>query len=172
MSIARKLAIPAAGLAAAAIAPGAGTAAAATVPHHSDAATVTQPTPRRARAVDILGERPVGVHPDTASASKSYQSLLYIHFYISGAKSYVGYASTYACNNDGEAIYNTHLEIRKPNGVAWKNGAQRTLSVATCASLYGHPDIHDAGEWTAILWEKLSGNNYANLISAGIHVLT
>jgi hypothetical protein len=181
MSVARKLAIPAAGLAAAAMAQGAGTAAAATAPHHSDAttvtasaakATVTKAASRRAHAVDILDQRPMSVHPDTASTSKSVASE-YIHFYIAGARSHVSYASTYACIGF-ESLPKAHLEIRKPNGTAWANGGQVDMHPQTCISLGGYPDINDAGVWTAILWEKslYYPGGYTNMISTGIHVLT
>jgi hypothetical protein len=171
LSIARKLAIPAAGIVTAAIAQGAGTAAAATVPHHSDAATVTQST-RRARAVDILQQRPMGVRPDTASNS-AVNNGAFIHFYLAGAKSHVSFVETYGCTDQSTSLPREHLEIQKPNGAAYKNSATAGLKRSECTpSLSGFPDVNDAGYWHAILWSHLANGDYANVVSTYVHVLT
>jgi hypothetical protein len=172
LSVARKLAIPAAGIVAAAIGQGAGTAAAATVPHHSDAATVTQPASRRARAIDILQQRPMGMRPDTASNS-AVNNGAFIHFYLAGAKSHVSYVEAYACTDQSTSLPREHLEIQKPNGKAYKNSTQRGLARSECTpSLSGFPDVNDAGYWHAILWSHLANGDYANVVSTYVHVLT
>jgi hypothetical protein len=176
MSIARKLALPAAAITTAAIAQGAGTAAAATVPHHSDTATATRASAhRRARAIDILDHDPfghdhLGARPATASR-RNFSNDTTIAFGIVGKGDHVSGAATDACTNSLAAWGAAHLEIQKPNGEPLKNGPTYDLRSSSCIpELVDYPNINDKGRWHAILWDKVSGDDYFKVVSTYINV--
>jgi hypothetical protein len=176
MRITRKVALPAAAITTAAIAPGASAAAAATVPHHSDTATAKQAAaPRRARAIDILdhdpfGHDPLGVRPETASRNNNSHDTI-ISFRIIGKGDHVSTAGTDACTTSLAHWGAAHLEIQKPNGQVFKNGPTRDLFSSSCMpDLVVNPNINDAGRWHAILWNKVSTNDYFKVVSTYINV--
>jgi hypothetical protein len=170
MSITRKLAIPAAGIATAAIAPGA--AAAATVPHHSGVLTPKQATAPRAVAVHILDHDPLGhdhlrVRPETASRSHSANDAR-INFYIKGKGNEVDYWSAIACTN--KTYSKAHIEIEDPGGGAWDNTGTFDFKAGDCLSASSAPYVSYKGTWHAILWNHNASGGYKDVVSTYINV--
>jgi hypothetical protein len=176
MTIAKKLAIPAAITTAAVGVPQAAMAAEST--HARPTTTSATASPRRARAIDIL-DHPTLVHPD--SDSKCISSLgggcngdgiFNIFFHIEGHSSYVAAMSTHGCYEENGAI-SAHVEIQYPDGKVLKNGKQIPIGSegeAMCASLEVtlKKDM-PTGDYKAILWSD-DGGNYTDVISVTLPV--
>jgi hypothetical protein len=171
MSITRKLAIPAAGIATAAIAQGTA-AAAATVPHHSGVLTPKQATAPRVVAVHILDHDPLGhdhlgVRPETASRSHSANDAR-INFYIKGKGNEVDYWSAIACTN--KTYSKAHIEIEDPGGGAWDNTGTFDFKAGDCLSASSSPYVSYKGRWHAILWNHNASGGYKDVVSTYINV--
>jgi hypothetical protein len=169
MSITRKLAIPAAGIATAAIAQG--TAAAATVPHHSGVLAPKQATAPRAVAVHILDHDPLGhdhlgVRPETASRSH-FANDAGINFYIEGKGNDVDYWRVITCTD--KTYPKAHVEVEDPAGGAWANTGTFDFKAGDCYQTSSYPYVSYQGRWHAILWNH-SANGYKDIVSTYINV--
>jgi hypothetical protein len=177
MSITRKLALPAAGIATAAIAQGAGTAAAATVPHHVGVTTLTQGTTaraaaRRARAVDILDHDPLGhgrlgIRPATASRTEARNSAS-IDLLIVGKGNDI---NEWVIGAHTDKTYpKAHLELETPSGTAWANTSTFDFKKGTSRFAGSSPYISWKGRWHAILWNETTAGHYTDVVSTYINV--
>jgi hypothetical protein len=169
MSIARKIAIPAA-LTTAALGSAPGAAIAATTSHTGTTPAKTGTSHRRPRAIDILGHHgPHGITPDTASrcANSSFGDA-WVCLDVVGHANYVSYMEAWGC-----AYYPVqgHVQLVAPNGGTIGNTNTRGLNSGRCTStLYWGPyHTEGTGGYQAKLWDKV-GSGFTDIATATVNV--
>jgi hypothetical protein len=156
VSIARKIAIPAA-ITTAALGSAPAAAMAATASHAGTTPAKSGTSHRRPRAIDILGHHGTGGMARTFSRceSSSFRSAV-VCLNVVGHGSYVSYMSAQGC-----AYYpvDGHVQLVNPNGSTRKNSNTKELNNGTCTSTIVWAPHHTeaTGKYQAKLWDKESG---------------
>jgi hypothetical protein len=173
MSIARKIAIPAA-ITTAALGSAPAAAMAATTSHTATTPAKSGTSHRRPRAVDILGHHePGNVGPRTYSRCRDSAMLdAYVCLYVQGHANYVSFMDAIGC---AKIAYNAHVQITSPAfGATVKNGKTKRLGAGTwvCTSrAYWSPyNTVNEGPYTANLWNKNASGGYTLIASTYVSV--
>lgn len=159
MSIARKIAIPAA-LTTAALGSVPAAAMAATTSHAGTTTAKAGTSHRRPRAIDILGHHGPGtMTPDTAlRCGSSLLGEASVCLNVVGHSNYISYMSAWGCVI-GSALQDVHVQMVAPNGGTIKNSATKELNDGRCTSTIRWAPHHTegTGAYKAKLWAKVGG---------------
>lgn len=129
--------------------------------------TERPPRRRRAKIRIALGAAVIGasvlMSATPASATDSgcnNNNSINVCLTITGSGQFVNSFDVKIYNNTSASWPNTHVEILRPNGTAWKNSGSFTLT-AFADLLWGVQADVAVGKWCAIVWHY-NGSTYNN----------
>jgi hypothetical protein len=171
MSIARKIAIPAA-LTTAALGSASAAAMAATTSHTGTTLAKAVTSHRTPRAIDILGHHgPGSITPHTAlRCGTSTFGEASVCLNVVGHGTYVSYMSAWGCVI-GSPFQDVHVQMVAPNGGTIRNSNTRNIHSGQCTSTIRWAPHHTeaSGAYKAKLWAK-EPSGFTDIATATVNV--